>query len=113
MTVNAITEYSTYCTSIVARNADNQVSHVRNLDFGATSLMKQLIYEAILVKDGQERATAPCIGGYYGAFTGHKPNSFSFSYNVRETVEHPTDETILENLEHTLSSDYTPLWVLT
>lgn len=55
---------------------------------------------------------SPCIGGFYGSFTGHKPDSFSMSYNVRETVVHPSDDTILANLENTLSSDYTPLWVL-
>ncbi len=51
VTVNAITEYSTYCTSIVARNEDGEISHVRNLDFAATDIMKQLVYEAVLVKD--------------------------------------------------------------
>lgn len=56
VTVNAITEYSTYCTSIVARNADNQIAHVRNLDFSATNLMNELVYEAILVKDREDRA---------------------------------------------------------
>jgi penicillin V acylase-like amidase (Ntn superfamily) len=95
VTVNAITEFSTYCTSIVARNADNQIAHVRNLDFQATSLMKQLVFEAVLVKDGEERARSPCIGGYYGSFTGHKPNRFSVSYNVRETVVIPSDETLI------------------
>jgi penicillin V acylase-like amidase (Ntn superfamily) len=95
VTVNAITEYSTYCTSIVARSDQGQISHVRNLDFAATDLMKQLVYEAVLVKDGQVKAQAPCIAGYYGAFTGHKPGMFSVSYNVRERVLVPEDNTIL------------------
>lgn len=86
ITVNSISEYSTYCTSIVARDINGLISHVRNLDFSYTSVMKELVYEAVLVKDGEERARSPIIAGYYGVYTGHKPDSFSVSYNVRETV---------------------------
>jgi len=70
LTVNSITEYSTYCTSIVARNQNNEVAHVRNLDFGATEMMAKLMYTAVLVKDGLVRAESPLIAGYYGAYTG-------------------------------------------
>ena len=52
VTVNMITEFSTYCTSIVARNERNEIMHVRNLDFGFTTVMKRLVYEAVLTKDG-------------------------------------------------------------
>lgn len=86
VTVNSISEYSTFCTSIVARTTDGLIAHVRNLDFDYTSVMKNLVYIAVLHKDGEERAVAPSIAGYYGAYTGHKPDSFSVSYNVRETV---------------------------
>lgn len=50
--VSSVTELSTYCTSIVARGNDGVITHVRNLDFKDTKVMKQLIYEAVLVKDG-------------------------------------------------------------
>jgi hypothetical protein len=40
VTVNSISEYSTYCTSIVARDANGLISHVRNLDFDFTAVMK-------------------------------------------------------------------------
>lgn len=68
-----ISEFGTYCTSIVARNHLNQIAHVRNLDFDFTAVMKKLVYVAVLVKDGEERARSPCIAGYYGSYTGHKP----------------------------------------
>ena len=74
VTVNSISEYSTYCTSIVARNLNNQITHVRNLDFSATSLMKKLVYEAFIVKNNEIVATAPTIAGYSGYYTGHKSN---------------------------------------
>lgn len=70
LTVNSVTEISTYCTSIVARTLEGGISHVRNLDFGATALMTKLVYEQVLVRDGLEKATAPSIAGYYGAYTG-------------------------------------------
>lgn len=96
----------------MARNQDNEIAHVRNLDFSATSLMKQLVFEAVLVKDGEVRAQSPAIAGYYGSYTGHKPGLFSVSYNVRETVVDPSEDMILANLENTLSTDFIPLWVL-
>ena len=45
LAVNSITEISTYCTSIVARTDSGEITHVRNLDFHPTSLMKQVIFE--------------------------------------------------------------------
>jgi len=74
--------------------------------------MKNLVYIAVLHKDGEERAVAPSIAGYYGAYTGHKPDSFSVSYNVRETVQYPTEAMIRANLQNTLDSNFVPLWNL-
>lgn len=109
VTVNMITEFSTYCTSIVARNERNEIMHVRNLDFGFTTVMKRLVYEAVLTKDGLEKARSPCIAGYYGSYTGHKAGVFSVSYNVRETVRLPTVQMLLANLENTLDPTRVPL----
>ena len=44
VSVNSISEYSTFCTSIVARDPNGLISHVRNLDFDYTTVMKQLVY---------------------------------------------------------------------
>ena len=112
VSVNSISEYSTFCTSIVARDPNGLISHVRNLDFDYTTVMKQLVYQAVLRKDGEDRAFAPSIAGYYGAYTGHKPDSFSVSYNVRETVQVPTEEMIRSNLQNSLNPEYVPLWNL-
>jgi penicillin V acylase-like amidase (Ntn superfamily) len=56
--VNMIVEISTFCTSIVARNDKREIVHVRNLDFGNTANMKQLVVETVLVKDGVQKAYA-------------------------------------------------------
>ena len=70
----------------MARDSDGLIAHVRNLDFDYTAVMKLLVYESVMYKDGEYRANSPGIAGYYGSYTGHKPDSFSVSYNVRETV---------------------------
>jgi len=112
VTVNSITEYSTYCTSIVARDEAGQISHVRNLDFGATEMMSKLVYMQVLVKDGQVMGEAPSIAGYMGTYTGQRPGIFSFSYNVRETVVNPSSEMIYENLEKTLDPEFQQIWIM-
>ena len=87
--VNSIVDFSSFCTSIVARNATNVV-HVRNLDFDAPVLMQKLIYVQNFT-DSRKNSThgqlpetlAPSIAGYFGVYTGYKPGYFSVSYNVR------------------------------
>jgi penicillin V acylase-like amidase (Ntn superfamily) len=65
-----IVELSTFCTSIVARNSKREVVHVRNLDFGNTENMKQLVVETIMIKDGVEKARGVQIAGFLGTYTG-------------------------------------------
>ena len=86
VTVSSITEVSTYCTSIVARDVNGVISHARNLDFRNTDTMKKLVYEAVIIKDGAEVARAPLIAGFYGVYTGRKPGAFSLSFNARESA---------------------------
>jgi len=74
--------------------------------------MRKLVFIAEYKKDGQIRGIAPAVAGFYGAYTAHKPNMFSVSYNVRETVDHPTAADILPNLERTLDPKRTPIWKL-
>ena len=102
--VSAITEISTYCTSIVARNLDDEITHVRNLDFGYTDVMKELVYDAQMYKDGELKASSPSIAGFYGAFTGQKSGIFSVSYDVREREEGPTTRVIMGNLQRNLDA---------
>ena len=105
--VNLITEMSTFCTSIVARNQQNEIVHVRNLDLGNTANMKQLVYEGLLVKGGVERARSPMIAGLLGAYTG-KNAAFSISYNARESTAYSVPEQIEANFKNNLSPFYTP-----
>ena len=77
-------EIATFCTSIIARDTNNRLIHVRNLDFYYTDVLKQLVFNAVLVRDGQIVAESPVVAGVYGTFTVRKENKFSISYNVRE-----------------------------
>ena len=106
--VNLITEFSTYCTSIVARTTSNQIVHTRNLDFMHTDVMKQLVYKAIFVKDNNVVAHAPLIAGFMGAYTGQKPGVFSVSYNSRHSQATLDIEIIRANLWRTLDPSYIP-----
>ena len=89
LAVNSIVEVSTYCTSILAKTKEGDVVHVRNLDFGYANLMRKLVHYEHLVKGGVTIAYATGISGFYGVYTGRKPNAFSVSYNVRETTDKP------------------------
>lgn len=64
-----IAEMYTYCTSVLARNKDCQVIHVRNLDFGFRDAMKKLVVHAIY-KKGERRVPGHQIAGFLGAYTG-------------------------------------------
>lgn len=112
--VSSIADLATFCTSIVARvptvgsERDQQIVHVRNLDFYGTETMKQLLYEAILVFDGEEKARAPDFAGFYGFFTGRKEGAFSVSYNVRERAALDVQEELRANLMRNLEADRVP-----
>lgn len=80
--VNAIVDFSSFCTSIVAMN-QTTVVHVRNLDFDFQTAMQKLVYHQKFVRGGKLIATAPSIAGFYGVYTALKPDKFSLSYNVR------------------------------
>jgi len=104
LAVNAVADIGTFCTSLIVRSPSGQITHVRNLDFAFEHVMKKLVYKAVFVQNGQIKATAPLIAGFYGAYTGSKSGAFSISYNVRETGSEYTTEVILEQLERNLDS---------
>ena len=67
--------------------------------------MKKLVYEQVLIKDGEVKARSPSIAGFYGAFTGQKNGAFSISYNVRERKTGPNHEQIMSNLNNNLDAE--------
>ena len=106
--VNMIVERATFCTSIVARNHEtNEIVHVRNLDFGNTENMTQLVYEGVFIKNGVEKARCPLIAGFLGAYTGRNAH-FSISYNVRESTAYSETAQLDANFQRNLSPFHMP-----
>lgn len=76
-------DFSSFCTSIVARMENGTIIHARNLDFDFPDILNNLVYIAVFKVDGQLVAESPSIGGYIGSYTGLRYDSFTVSYNVR------------------------------
>ncbi|CDW81180.1 n-acylethanolamine-hydrolyzing acid amidase-like [Stylonychia lemnae] len=81
--VNSIVDFSSFCTSIVARMQNGTIIHARNLDFDFPDVLNRLVYLALYKVDGKIAAEAPSIAGYIGSYTGLRYDSFTVSYNVR------------------------------
>lgn len=71
------------CTSIVAQNANEEVFHARNLDFGLffgwdkvnhtwelTELLRPLLFNARVTRGGQTLFNATYYAGFVGLLTG-------------------------------------------
>ena len=100
--VNSIVDFSSFCTSIVARMSNGTIVHARNLDFDFPSIMETLVYKALIKKNGKIIGEAPAIAGYMGFYTGIKYDAFTVSYNVRMLRTKQSD--ILANIER----EFTP-----
>ena len=107
--VNAIVDFSSFCTSIIAHN-DTDFVHVRNLDFDFPEDMQKLIYIQRFERGGELVGTAPSIAGFYGVYTGVRADAFSLSYNVRFThnATGSRKEQMWQNVHLELSTDHKP-----
>ena len=81
--VNSIVDFSSFCTSIVARMENGTIIHARNLDFDFPDVLDKLVYLALYKVNGEIVAEAPSIAGYIGSYTGLRYNSFTVTYNIR------------------------------
>lgn len=94
--VNSIVDFSSFCTSILARMENGQILHSRNLDFDFPSIMVNLVFKALIKKDGVIVAEAAAIAGFIGFYTGLRYDTFTVSYNVR--ILRFSSNDILENI---------------
>jgi len=104
--VNSIVDFSSFCTSIVARMENGTIIHARNLDFDFPDMMQHLVYKAYIKKNGIIVGEAPGIAGYIGFYTGIKYGTFTVSYNVRMIRTSMTD--INMNIEREFWKGYVP-----
>ena len=50
--VNSIVDFSSFCTSIVARMENGTIIHARNLDFDFPDILNRLVYLALYKVNG-------------------------------------------------------------
>ena len=84
--VNEIINFKNLCISVVARDGRGRTHHARNLDYLNSEILKKLIYQENVYKNGSIAAKLIGFGGITGAYTGLSAKGFSISYNTRGTI---------------------------
>lgn len=97
---NIFYEVFTLCTSIVAEDANGNMLHGRNLDFGLflgwdlkndtwklSELLRPLIINIDNMRGGQVQYKTVTFVGFVGLITGVRPNGVSLSLNERFALE--------------------------
>ena len=78
---NCLYELQSFCTSIVASQADGTIVHGRVMDFDYNEYLRSIAYKAKFVRGEEHVYDAVLFGGTVGIYTGMKPNAFSVSIN--------------------------------
>jgi len=92
---NACYEIVAWCTSIVAKQANGEIIHARNLDYGFMDLMRALTFRAHYKKGGEHIFDAVMFAGVVGVYTGEREKAFSISQDTRSFDKNPMG--LLEN----------------
>jgi hypothetical protein len=85
VTIAHIYEVISGCTSIIARTRNNEILHLRHLDFYPFDL-RDIAYIGIFKRGGQTKFIADMFGGINFVATGYKPNRYSISLNSRSLI---------------------------
>lgn len=93
---NLFYEFSSFCTSIVARNDEGHLIHGRNLDFGGfdnikksytvPEALKPMVIKLNFQRENRTVYRAVGFGGYVGLLTTLRPGQFSLSINARYSL---------------------------
>ena len=79
--MNFLYELESWCTSVVAQQANGTIIHSRNLDFDFSDTMRKFTYRARFVKGDEYSFDAVMFGSTIGVYTGFKEGAFSISEN--------------------------------
>jgi len=79
--MNYVYEFVAYCTSIIAKETDGTIMHMRILDFGFPELQKAQTYIGEFYKGGKKLYSAVLFGGTPIFQTGYKEGAFSITLN--------------------------------
>ncbi|XP_061626519.1 acid ceramidase isoform X1 [Phyllopteryx taeniolatus] len=97
---NIFYEVFTVCTSVVAEDANGNLLHGRNLDFGLfmgwdvknkswvlSELLKPLVVNVDFKRNNRTVFKSTNFAGYVGMLTGVKPNTFTLTMNERFSLD--------------------------
>jgi len=76
-------EFTAFCTSVIAQDANGKIIHSRNLDFAFAGPMRSISYEGVFMKDDKVLFRSMMFAGLTGVLTGHR-EGFSISLNERK-----------------------------
>lgn len=79
--VNYVYEFTSFCTSLIARQEDGLIMHLRMLDFDFPNDMRNLTYIAQFFRGDEYQYEAVMFGGLAAMQTGFKKGAFSISIN--------------------------------
>lgn len=110
--INYVYEFTSFCTSLIARQEDGLIMHLRMLDFDFPEDMRNITYIAEFYEDGEYQYEAVMFGGLAAMQTGFKKGAFSISINQRQ----PSDDTnwvdFMYNAGMIFMSYNQPSWVI-
>jgi hypothetical protein len=95
--IQYVYEFTAFCTSVVAQDANGKIIHSRNLDFAFAEAMRNVTYEAVFTRDDKELFRAVMFAGMTGVMTGHR-EGFSVSLNERKPSWRTNPWDLLQNL---------------
>jgi hypothetical protein len=110
--VNYVYEFQSFCTSLIAKQEDGMIMHLRMLDFDYPDDMRNITYIAEFHRDGEYQYEAVMFGGLAGMQTGFKRGAFSISLNQREPSDQTSWSDFIENADLIFLSYNQPSWVI-
>lgn len=81
--LNVLYELTAFCTSIVARNDEGKIFHVRNLDYHFNALLHNITIEVQFQRGGKTVYTGTTFAGFVGLMTGQRPYKLTVSLDQR------------------------------
>jgi hypothetical protein len=79
--VNYVYEFESFCTSLIAKQEDGLLIHMRNLDFVFPDETRNLTYVAKFYRGDAYQYEAVMFGGLAAMQTGYKKGGFSITIN--------------------------------
>lgn len=110
--INYVYEFTSFCTSLIARQEDGLIMHLRMLDFDFPDETRNITYVAQFYKGDQYQYEAVMFCGLAAMQTGFKKGAFSISINQREPSDGTSWVDFLKNAGMIFLSYQQPAWTI-